>query len=693
MSDTLFFKRFLLPCALPLLFLVLSPVEAGAEASFTKPEINERGEIVIIRRTEESRFDLFVLDPAGGRTESAELALGPGTGMPKLKKDSRGRLWAAWIEEDGALIRFAAGLVGPGVRPALRLETRLHPSLPWDWSFDSTDAVWLIWAEEEGGRQSVCVENTATGRTWTVSSSTEEANSLSILEDAMGGVWAFWTAVTPDREQVFSSRFDGSSWSREQMMTPGSKTPNITPRAAAGQDGQIWLVWSGYNGRGYRILARNWVGAKWTPVRAVTSEAEANDVFPWVDLAFGALPVVSWVRYTARGRSEHIRCGEAGAWYEENELSPAPGRPPFVPLAVSGDRAFLVRPDGDSFRGECAPLPFLTGKPRGQFRPPSSFDGPQISLPDLIYNPSLKENVYIAFGDSITYGVCDEDGYDDPGDYIPDKAYPPRLAALLSQSFGPHQVMNEGVPGESTLQGLARLDSRLALHQARYILILEGTNDIIWSDYSLDTTAFNLREMLRRSLEYGLLPALATNIPKYGRNAFPVRLANLNDRIRLLAAERPVPLVDLNKDFSEYPEEDGGPESLYCWGEDRTHPNEKGYQFMAEKWFERIRNFPFPPGGLRGQRAYDEIFFYRAEGNLLEWEDNPKILDPEQIQEYRIYRKKSSDGPSAFRLLSAVAGRRSFFDADIQPDVTYTYVVSTVVSGDLEGPGTQPLNL
>jgi len=693
MSDKMLFKRFLLPCALSLFFLVLTPVEASAEASFTKPEINERGEIVIIRRTEESRLDLFVLDPADGRIESAKLALGPGTGLPKLKKDSRGRLWAAWIEEDGSLSRFAAGIVGPEIRPLFRLESRLHSSLPWDCGFDSTDAVWLIWAEDEGDRQSVCVENTATGETWTISSSTEEARSLSILGDALGGVWAFWTAVTPDREQVFSSRFDGSAWSSEQLMTPGSKMPNITPRAAAGQDGQVWLVWSGYDGHGYQILASNWVGGKWTPARAVTANEEANDVFPSVDLAFGSLPVISWVRYTARGRGEWVRCGEPGGWREENELSPAPGRHPFVPLAVSGDRAFLVRPDGGSFRGECAPLPFLDGKPRGEVMPPFFFFGPQTSLPDLIYNPSLKENVYIAFGDSITYGVCDEDGYDDPGDYIPDKAYPPRLTALLSQNFGPHQVMNEGVPGESTLQGLARLDSRLVLHQARYILILEGTNDIIWNDYSLDTTAFNLREMLRRSLEYGLLPALATNIPKFGRNAFPVRLTNLNARIRLLAAERPVPLVDLNKDFSEYPEDDGGPESLYCWGEDRTHPNEKGYQFMAEQWFERIRNFPFPPGGFRGQRAHDEILFYRAEGNLLEWEDNPKIFDPEQIQEYRIYRKKSSDSPSAFRLLSAVAGRRSYFDADIQPDVIYTYVISTVVSDDVEGPCTQPLNL
>ncbi|OGD10336.1 MAG: hypothetical protein A2Y86_04155 [Candidatus Aminicenantes bacterium RBG_13_62_12] len=681
------------------LFLLISSFRQAiaAEISLTKPEFNERGEVVIIRLAGDSRFLLQILDPSSGKVESRHIALGPGAGPPKLKKDGRGRLWAAWTEDNGHKKQVILEAIDENLQPRLRFQARLQPSLPWDCAFDSNGGAWLVWVEDDARSQAVRVENGVSGSSWTISSASEEASSPRLLCDARGILWAFWTAVTPAREQVFSSTFDEKAWSDELLMTPGSRTPNITPRASAGGDGRIWLVWSGFDGQDYEILARTWDGRKWSPAVALTRNDGANDVFPSADLAFGVLPVVSWVRYEAQGREEWIRCWQPEGWLGESQLPSAAGQQPFVPLALQGDRAALVRPEGASLRSEWFFLPLPGGRSNDEDRLPSFEVAPRqrgaASLPDLIYNPDLKENVYIAFGDSITSGVCDENGIDEPTDYVPEKAYPIRLEALLSQSYGEHKVINEGAPGESTIQGLARLDPLLAEHKARYILILEGTNDIIWSDYSLDTTVFNLREMLRRNLEYGLLPALATCIPKYGRNAFPVRLTNLNARIRLLAGERPVPLVDLNQDFAAYPAEDGGPESLYCWGEDRTHPNEKGSQFMAEKWFERIKEFPFPPGNFRARRTADEILFYRVEGNLLEWADNSKIHSPENIQEYRIYRKKSAESSSAFTLLTAVSGKFSFFDTNIQPGVGYTYVISTVMLDDLEGPCTQPLSL
>jgi lysophospholipase L1-like esterase len=363
---------------------------------------------------------------------------------------------------------------------------------------------------------------------------------------------------------------------------------------------------------------------------------------------------------------------------------------------LKDDLVGLAWQDRDSLRREWFFLERLARPERGTKLPlsrPAVLRRRELFPPVRpIYNPSLDENAYIGFGDSITYGVCDEDRIDDPGDYIPDKAYPPRLEAMLSQRFGPQRVINAGVPGESTIQGLARIDAVLARHLARYILILEGTNDIIWNWYSLETTSFNLEEMLRKSLEYGMLPALATTLPRFDDNADWSRQSVLNERIRGLAEECLVPLEDLYQDFANYPAGDGGVTSLYCWGEDRLHPNEKGYQFLAEKWFQRIIRFPFPPADATVRRATDKILFFRAPGNLVEWRDNPKIIDPAQIREYRIYRKAADAAPSAFRLLAAVAGKLFAFDSDIRSGETYVYVVSTVASPGVEGPATLPLS-
>ena len=683
-----------------LLTLILSVLRPAAAAPsdtvfISKPEFNERGELVVITAPEEGLFLLQTLDPSAGTRQTRPLSLGPGATLPVLKKDAGGRLWAVWTQTDGLRFKLGLGRVSEGLEAPAFLDFPGQPSLPWDFCFDADGHGWLAWVEENRSGQEVRLRDFGSAQTWTIASGAREANSPRLLSDAQRSMWIFWTAVKSSQEQIFCRRFDGTAWSPEVQLSAGLDTPNITPRAAADPYGHIWLVWAGYDGQDYEILTRVWDGRGWAPTMAITENSGSNDAFPSVDLAFGVVPVISWVRYTDRGSRVMVRCGKPGEWSDESELTALAGEQPFVPLALKDDLAGLAWPDRGSLHQEWFSLPDLAKVSGGKSLPLTlpPFPRHRVLPPRLgpIYNPDLDENIYIAFGDSITYGVCDEDRIGEPTDYIPDKAYPPRLEAMLTQSFGPHQVVNAGVPGESTIQGLARVDSLLAKHLARYILILEGTNDIIWNDYSLETTSFNLEQIIRKSLDYGLLPALATNIERYGWYANRPRLYALNIRIRDLAGECLIPLEDLFQDFNTYPPEDGGPTSLFCWGEDRTHPNEKGYQFMAEKWFQRIKSFPFPPADAGIRRATDDILFYRAEGNLLEWRDNPKISDPAQIQEFRVYRKKNSEPPSAFRLLAAVAGQHSYFDSDIQPGVAYSYIVSTVINGGIEGPGTLPL--
>ena len=78
--------------------------------------------------------------------------------------------------------------------------------------------------------------------------------------------------------------------------------------------------------------------------------------------------------------------------------------------------------------------------------------------------PLEKGAVIVAFGDSLTlgYGVA------------PDKSYP----AVLQKLSG-YQVINEGVSGEVTSQGLLRLAEVLARHQPKLVVLFESGNDIL----------------------------------------------------------------------------------------------------------------------------------------------------------------------------------------------------------------------
>jgi len=88
---------------------------------------------------------------------------------------------------------------------------------------------------------------------------------------------------------------------------------------------------------------------------------------------------------------------------------------------------------------------------------------------------------YVAFGDSITAGSNDDISSDDisiDGRNI-GGGYEPILNNLLTSAKGcPHTVVNEGIGGEESIEGLARVQSVLDAHlDAQYFLILFGTND------------------------------------------------------------------------------------------------------------------------------------------------------------------------------------------------------------------------
>lgn len=94
----------------------------------------------------------------------------------------------------------------------------------------------------------------------------------------------------------------------------------------------------------------------------------------------------------------------------------------------------------------------------------------------------------IAFGDSLTagYGVSAEHSY----------------PAVLQQ-LSTHPVINAGVSGETTAQGLARLPDVLAQHDAELLILLEGGNDILRNLPAQQARA-NLAQMIELAQQEGL---------------------------------------------------------------------------------------------------------------------------------------------------------------------------------------------
>lgn len=193
--------------------------------------------------------------------------------------------------------------------------------------------------------------------------------------------------------------------------------------------------------------------------------------------------------------------------------------------------------------------------------------------------PLAAQTTYIAFGDSITAGVGDDPEQADPG-------YPARLGALLADAGLEATVLNRGIGGERTPEGLSRIDSVLAAG-GDILLLMEGSNDIS-RRISLETTLFNLDEMARLAERRGIAPIHATVIPRIPRATVDSdNLLNqlLNEQIREIAGIRRRGLVD---NFEAFGKIDGVFDDYY-WDEPTDlvgHPNADGYDLMAEVFFD-----------------------------------------------------------------------------------------------------------
>jgi lysophospholipase L1-like esterase len=172
-------------------------------------------------------------------------------------------------------------------------------------------------------------------------------------------------------------------------------------------------------------------------------------------------------------------------------------------------------------------------------------------------------NVYVAIGDSITYG---ENGGGDP--------YPPRLAAMTGKT-----VVNRAENGETTRSALGRLAGILVGDRPAAVLIDLGAVDLIEST-GMDSAVENLRSIIRQCKANKSVPVISTLTPMSGSHElWEGGAIELSSRIRSLASSEGARLVDLEKEF-------GRGEGLIL--PDGLHPNDAGNQLMAEAFRDQL---------------------------------------------------------------------------------------------------------
>ena len=205
---------------------------------------------------------------------------------------------------------------------------------------------------------------------------------------------------------------------------------------------------------------------------------------------------------------------------------------------------------------------------------------------------------FVAVGDSITRGSHDDypaddislDGRNTGG------GYEPILNNLLTKEKGyPHTVVNEGISGDTSAEGVVQIATTLSNHpSAKYYLVMYGTNDA-WFPAVPSGLGLNpgdegysgsykdsMQRIISAILAAGRTPYLAkvpyATVPGIDISA----IQNYNLVVEELIFDNDIWVIP--PDFFAYFQD-----PLYI-GEldDGVHPNGLGYQSMADLWFDAL---------------------------------------------------------------------------------------------------------
>jgi lysophospholipase L1-like esterase len=169
-----------------------------------------------------------------------------------------------------------------------------------------------------------------------------------------------------------------------------------------------------------------------------------------------------------------------------------------------------------------------------------------------------NSDIILATGDSLTKGHGAPDG----------KSYPDYLSKLTG-----HTVINAGLNGETSQEGLQRLPSLLDLHHPKLTLLCYGGNDIL-QNRSMAQLAQNLKEMIRKIRASGsdVILIAVPNFTLFGLEPLPL--------YKIVAKETKTPLLKgVLSEILENP----------AYKSDQVHPNAKGYKIFADALYKKLQ--------------------------------------------------------------------------------------------------------
>jgi len=185
----------------------------------------------------------------------------------------------------------------------------------------------------------------------------------------------------------------------------------------------------------------------------------------------------------------------------------------------------------------------------------------------------------VCFGDSIT-GVYFHTGGQ--------RAWCDMLGIALQRIYprAKIEMFNAGLSGNSTIEGLARMEKDVSVHQPHLVVVMFGMNDCKYGGKP-EEFGENLEKIVQRSREIGAEVILCTPNSIYPQDQLRVPyLAGFAEIVRKTAARMAVPLVDCYRVYEDL--RAVSPTEWMLLMSETVHPAMHGHKLFAEVIAETI---------------------------------------------------------------------------------------------------------
>ncbi len=192
------------------------------------------------------------------------------------------------------------------------------------------------------------------------------------------------------------------------------------------------------------------------------------------------------------------------------------------------------------------------------------------TIADLIRGSNIT---IVCFGDSITSG------------YSVRRGFPSFWKEMLSKKYQKARIelINSGVSGDTTLDGLDRLDHAVLSYKPNLVTINFGINDCVMA-LELNEFEGNLVQMVKQIRSYTGSEILLLSSQPLQTSPYDKLILDYYNSIKHAAAQMNVGFVDIYAIWLSKINQGMSIDSLILPGLD--HPSEAGYKIMAEALME-----------------------------------------------------------------------------------------------------------